>query len=129
MNDADVTLLCRVLAALTPQQQWDEFTADAWAEVLAPYDFAFEEARAAAAAIKRRQPYVDPHDLIAQVQRDRRPAAEAAHLATLFDRDALQASIEAADEAFMRKLAARRGSDRRLKAIPPPDYGGKDGTA
>jgi hypothetical protein len=121
VNDSEVVALCRYIAALTPAQQWDEFTADAWADIL-PGDLTLDDARAAVIVIKQRQQWVDPSDIIAEVRQARRPAIEAAWLATLLDRDSYAAMIEAENDAFLRKLDARRSSARRLKAVPPPDY-------
>ena len=123
MNDTEITRLCRLVAALSPAQAWDEYTADAWAEVL-PRDFTLEECQAALVAVKRRQPWVDPSDLIAEVRRARRPAEDAEQLRTVIDPDAYRAQIEADDaamEAVLDRIAARAGLPRRtrLRAIPP----------
>ena len=130
MNDTDLTKLCRYIAALSPAQQWDEFTADVWADVL-PRDFTLEECQAAVIEVKRRQPWVDPSDIIAAVRRARRPAEEAAHLATVLHPGAYRAQVEAADadtEAILDRIAARAGlppRKARLRAVPPPaDEGG-----
>jgi hypothetical protein len=125
VDDADVTALCRYAAAAAPAQQWDEFTADVWTDILRPYDFTLEECRAAVVAIKRRQQWVDVSDVIAEVKLARRPAAEAAWVHTLADPAAYRAHIEAQDSAFMRQLDERRGSTRRLRAVPAPDYEGE----
>ncbi|RLU79253.1 hypothetical protein CTZ27_37040 [Streptomyces griseocarneus] len=45
MNDKEAVALARYVRALCPQQRFDEFTADAWYDVLAPYSL--NEARAA----------------------------------------------------------------------------------
>jgi hypothetical protein len=124
VNDTDLTKLCRYVAALSPAQQWDEYTVDAWADVL-PRDFTLDECRAAVIEVKRRQPWVDPSSIIDQVRRARRPAEEAAHLATVLDPDAYRAQIEADDaqtEAVLARIRSRAGlpPQAQLKAIPPP---------
>jgi hypothetical protein len=125
VDDAEVTALCRYIAAVSPAQQWDEFTADAWAEVI-PADFTLDECRAAVIAIKQRQQWVDPNDIIDEVRRARRHADEQHQLHVLKDPAAYAAWVEGQDEAFLAKLDARRGSTGRLRAVPPPDYDDED---
>ena len=125
MNDTDLTILWRFVAALSPAQQWDEFTVDAWSGVL-PRDFTLEECRAAVLVIKRRQTWLDPHDIYAEVRRARGPAEEAERLRILTsDPAALNARNEAADAAALARIEARLGRRARLKAVPPPGYGGQ----
>jgi hypothetical protein len=124
VNDTDLTKLCRYIAALSPAQQWDEYTVDAWADVL-PRDYTLDECRAAVIEVKRRQPWVDPSSIIDQVRRARRPAEEAEHLRTVLDPAAYRAKIEADDaetEAVLDRIAARAGLPRkvRLRTVPPP---------
>ncbi len=69
MNNAEATALCRLVQAYCPQQRIDEFTPDAWAEVLA--DVRFIDAKAALVAVVRRQPFVAPAEIIAEVRRIR----------------------------------------------------------
>jgi hypothetical protein len=127
VNDAEVAILCRFVAAVSPAQQWDEFTVDAWAMVL-PADFTLEECRAAVMVIKRRRQWVDPSDIVAEVRLARRPAAEARHLHELIGGpDAYRAHIEDANavaDAALARISDRTGIDARqiLKAVPPPDY-------
>jgi hypothetical protein len=112
-------IACRYAAALTPAQQWDEFTADVWADVF-PADFTLDETRAAIVAVKQRQPWLDPCDIIAEVRRARRHAEDQQQLRTLLDPDANRAQIEAVDSAFLAKLAARGQRLREApRALPP----------
>jgi hypothetical protein len=125
VDPADAVILCRFVAACTPAQQWDEYTADMWAEII-PDDFTLEECRAALVAIKRRTQWVDPHDICDEVRRTRRDAAEREESYLLTnDPPAYRARKEAelAEQAarFMQNLDARTGA-RRLRAVPPPDY-------
>jgi hypothetical protein len=70
----EVVVLARYVRALCPGQKFDEYTPDAWHDVLA--DFALADARAAAAAVARRQPFVSPAEIIDEIrkQRDARAA-------------------------------------------------------
>lgn len=74
MNPNETVMLARYVKALCPQQKFDEYTPDAWHDVLA--DFALADARPAAAAVARRQPFVSPSEIIAEIrkQRDERAA-------------------------------------------------------
>jgi hypothetical protein len=126
-----------------PAQQWDEFTADVWTEII-PADFTLDECRAAVVIIKRRQQWVDPSAIVAEVRLARRHAAEAEHLHVLLDPfayrteivkaadaalEAKRAAFAAEDAAIVAKIAARADRpERRLRAISPPDYDGPEPT-
>ncbi|MGW7296133.1 zinc finger domain-containing protein [Streptomyces xiamenensis] len=69
MTDEEIVILARYVRALCPAQKFDEYTPDAWSDVLRPYELA--DAREAAAAIARRQPWVAPAEIIAEVKRAR----------------------------------------------------------
>ena len=68
MNRTDAIKLCRYVHAATPAQKLDEYTPQAWADILEDLPCGFDEARAAVVAIKRRQVFVDCSDIIAQVR-------------------------------------------------------------
>jgi hypothetical protein len=74
MTPDETVVLARYVRALCPGQKFDEYTPDAWHDVLS--DFALADARAAAAAVARRQPFVSPAEIIAEIrkQRDSRAA-------------------------------------------------------
>lgn len=69
MTPDETVMLARYVRALCPQQKFDEYTPDAWHDVLA--DFALADARAAAAAVARKQPFVSPAEIIAEIRRTR----------------------------------------------------------
>ncbi|GGX63357.1 hypothetical protein [Streptomyces hiroshimensis] len=69
MTPDETVILTRYLRALCPQQRFDEFTPDAWHDVLGPY--ALGDARQAAAAIAARQPFVSPAEIITEIGRSR----------------------------------------------------------
>ena len=62
-------MLIRYIRACCPQQAIDEYTADAWHDVLSlePW-LTLAEARRAVAEIKRRQPFADISEIIAQAK-------------------------------------------------------------
>jgi hypothetical protein len=68
MNRADALKLCRYVHAATPAQKLEEYTPQAWADILEDLPCGFDEARAAVVAIKRRQVFVDCSDIIAEVR-------------------------------------------------------------
>jgi hypothetical protein len=69
MSPDEVVVLARYVRALCPGQKFDEYTPDAWHDVLA--DFALSDARAAAAAVARRQPFVSPAEIIDEIRKQR----------------------------------------------------------
>ncbi|MFD8234042.1 hypothetical protein ACFV20_19440 [Streptomyces sp. NPDC059696] len=69
MNSKEAAVLCRYVRAACPQQKFDEYTADAWYDILAPYNF--DDARQAAARIAHRQPFVAPSEIAAEISKIR----------------------------------------------------------
>jgi hypothetical protein len=67
MNSQEAAVLCRYVRALCPQQKFDEYTPDAWHDVLRNY--LLEEARTAAATIANRQPFVSPGEIATEIRR------------------------------------------------------------
>lgn len=67
MNSQQAAVLCRYVRALCPQQKFDEYTPDAWHDVLRNY--LLEEARTAAATIANRQPFVSPGEIATEIRR------------------------------------------------------------
>lgn len=63
--------LCRYVHAVCPAQRLDEYTPQGWADILAGLPWTLDEARAAVVAVKRRQPFVDPSEIIAECKRAR----------------------------------------------------------
>lgn len=66
MNSQEAAVLCRYVRALCPQQKFDEYTPDAWHDVL--NDLALDDCREAAARVARRQPFVAPAEITAEVR-------------------------------------------------------------
>lgn len=69
MTPDQTVLLARYVRALCPQQKFDEYTPDAWHDILFP--FLLEEARTAAATIASRQPFVSPGEIATEIRRTR----------------------------------------------------------
>lgn len=59
-------MLTRYVKACCPQQAIDEYTADAWHDLLE--DVTFDEAKQAVIAVARRQPFVAPAEIISEVR-------------------------------------------------------------
>ena len=67
-------LLTRYVKASCPQQAIDEYTPDAWHDILGDLDVT--ACRAAVVAIARRQAFIAPADIVAEVLRARRRERE-----------------------------------------------------
>jgi hypothetical protein len=73
MKPEETVVLARYVRALCPQQRFDEYTPDAWHDVLG--DLPLDGARTAAATVARRQPWVSPAEIIAEYEQRRTTAA------------------------------------------------------
>ncbi|WP_370665365.1 hypothetical protein [Streptomyces sp. IBSBF 2507] len=69
MNSQEAAALCRYVRALCPQQKFDEYTPDAWHDILGDYQLA--DARQAAAQVARRQPFVAPAEIADEISKIR----------------------------------------------------------
>ncbi|MGW6395433.1 hypothetical protein ACWFR1_34195 [Streptomyces sp. NPDC055103] len=69
MTDEETVILVGYVRALCPQQKFDEYSPDAWYDVL--NDYSLDEAKTAAAAVARRQPFVAPGEIATEVRRAR----------------------------------------------------------
>jgi hypothetical protein len=61
--------LCRLTQACCPAQKFDAYTPDAWMDLLS--DIRFEDAAAAVKEVARKQPFVSPSEIRAEVRRVR----------------------------------------------------------
>lgn len=75
MKSTEAALLCRYVAACCPQQKFDEFTPDAWFDLLG--DLPFDLAKRAAAEVAKRQPFVSPSEIRTAADRMRSRARHA----------------------------------------------------
>lgn len=69
MNHAESVILCRFVKAGCPQQAFDEFTPDAWADLLC--DLRFVDCKDASRTIVQRQPFCSPSEIRDEVRRIR----------------------------------------------------------
>lgn len=69
MNSQEAAVLCRYVRALCPQQKFDEYTPDAWHDVL--HSYLLDEARAAAATLATRQAFIAPGEIATEIKRAR----------------------------------------------------------
>jgi hypothetical protein len=69
MSPDETVMLARYVRALCPQQKFDEYTPDAWHDVLG--DYTLLECRSAAAEMARRQPFVSPAEIIGVIRQRR----------------------------------------------------------
>lgn len=69
MNAQEAALLCRYVKACCPQQAIDEYTPAAWGDLLD--DIRLDDAKLAVKALVKRQPFVAPAEIRAEVKRIR----------------------------------------------------------
>lgn len=70
MTPTEATMLARIARAACPQQHFDKYTPDTWFDLLGDLDF--EDAREALQEVAKRQPFVAPAEIRAQVVKVRR---------------------------------------------------------
>jgi hypothetical protein len=78
MTPKEAVLLTRYVKACCPQQQIDEYTPDAWHNLLG--DLYFADCEAAVTALAKAQPFVAPCDIRAEVKRVREARILAAEI-------------------------------------------------
>ncbi|MEU1088902.1 hypothetical protein ABZ401_19065 [Streptomyces sp. NPDC005892] len=104
MTEEETVVLARYVRALCPQQKFDEYTPDAWHDVLG--EWPLPAARAAAAAVARKQPFVSPAEIIAEIRKQRDAKADS------FQGPGLPAEVPDADPddvpAYLAALRAQR---------------------
>lgn len=117
MTPDEVVVLARYVRALCPGQKFDEFTPDAWHDVLA--DFGLADSRAAAAAVAKRQPFVSPAEIITEIRKHRDDRADG------YQGPGLSAAIPDADpddvQAYLsalRGMRTRAGDGLEMKKRP-----------
>jgi hypothetical protein len=117
MTPSETVIITRYVKACCPQQAIDEFTPDAWHELLGA--FGYQECRDAVTAVARRQPFVAPAEIIAEISWHRPPPGSI-NIEAFLD-GSWRTQFETADAEFLRKLAARTGRTLTLKSIPPEE--------
>ncbi|MGW6741710.1 zinc finger domain-containing protein [Streptomyces sp. NPDC055025] len=117
MTPDETVVLARYVRALCPQQKFDEYTPDAWHDVLG--DWPLSAARAAAAAVAKQQPFVSPAEIIGEIRKQRDAKADS------FQGPGLPAEIPDADPddvpaylAALREQRTRAADGQELKRRP-----------
>lgn len=104
MTPDETVVLARYVRALCPQQKFDEYTPDAWHDVLGEYRL--DAARAAACRVAKKQPFVSPAEIIGEIRASRGENASA------FQGPGLSAEVPDADPddvpAYLAALRAQR---------------------
>ena len=83
MTPSETVILTRYVKALCPQQAIDEYTPDAWHDVLG--GLTLTQARTAAANVASKQPFVAPSEILAEAERRYRAELGRRRLAALAD--------------------------------------------
>jgi hypothetical protein len=107
MTHEETVVITRYVKALCPQQAIDRYTPIAWHDLLG--EFTETECHAAIAAVARRQPFVAPSEIIAEVRLARR--AELGRQR--------QAELGAAPGAITQTALAEHDPRRQLKDPRP----------
>ena len=69
MTPTEAAMLCAYAEQCCPQQKFNEYTGDAWGDLLA--DIRYVDAKEAVIAITRRSPWISPAEIIAEVKKMR----------------------------------------------------------
>lgn len=67
MNAQEAIAVCRYVRAACPQQAMDEFTPQAWADLLT--DVRYEDAQEAVRVLVKQRPFVAPAEIITEIKR------------------------------------------------------------
>jgi hypothetical protein len=111
VNSEETVKLCRVVAAACPQQAMDEYTPDAWHPLLK--DLGYGDCQAAVIAVGKRQPFIAPAEIRAEVTRIRNDRVERAFI------DAPPHELTDDTRAYQRALQqrTRQAADGALPSV------------
>lgn len=104
MNTAESLALARFIRAACPQQKFDEYTVDAWHELIG--DLAFGDCKTAAKTLAQRQPFVSPSEIRTEVRRIRAERVRAVEASLLEPHDVDPSDPRAYIAAKRRRIAA-----------------------
>jgi hypothetical protein len=122
MNTAESLTLCRYVKAACPQQAFDEYTPDAWHDLLG--DLRFIDCKDAARTITQRQPFCAPAEIRSEVRRIRADRiAKAEHS---FDPTGVR--DYGAWLGLMRQRAGDGEFEAAMRELPARDMRGIEGT-
>lgn len=93
MNPTESLALIRFVRAACPQQKLDEYTPDAWHELLA--DLPFADCKAAVIELAKRQPFVSPAEIRTEVRRARNERCRANMADPEYERDDVAGGLAA----------------------------------
>ena len=120
MTPEESVLLVRYVRALCPQQKFDEFTPDAWLDILAPYDI--DEIRAAVSRhVTAGNAFVAVGEIAAQIRKARNDRLARHTEAEPPYGDLDDASYKAALIAERRAIADGHREPTTIPALPPGD--------
>lgn len=126
MTPEESVLLIRYVRALCPQQKFDEFTPDAWHDILAPYDL--NEIRAAAARhIRAGNAFIAVGEIAAEISKARNDRLDRHTEAEPPTGDTGDATYKAALLAERKAIADGRTEPLTIPALPPGDTGAYEG--
>ncbi|ELP71018.1 hypothetical protein PV735_05490 [Streptomyces turgidiscabies] len=137
MTQDEAILLLEYISAACPAQRIGEFTPDVWGELFAPYSL--DEARTAVLVVARKQPFIAPADVIAEIKARRTERIELANV--VYDGNPLETGAESA--AAIREIIRAAGDGltgpssigrslgtaERLALPPGDDHGPYSGRA
>lgn len=119
MNRQETVALTRYVKACCPQQAIDEYTPDAWHDLLGDLDF--DACRQAAARVARRQPFVAPAEIRAEVRAERRGRLAAIRSDALLPHGEIADDVAAYLREARERVRALAAMDRQA-ATPPILY-------
>lgn len=115
MTPTEAVLLARYVEACCPQQRFDEYTTDAWHDLLG--DLELQDCKQAAVEVARRQPFVAPAEIRAEVKRVRAlRLKDFAYIPVPGDDDP---AVYLASVRAQRSAVASGQRDAALAALPP----------
>lgn len=106
------------LCASYDNRNTDDSVTYAWFRVIGDLPYA-ECENAVIAHYADSREWIMPADVRTRVKRKQRELADRGRIRELLDPDTYRQQVQAADDAFLRKLAARTGN-AQLKAAPEP---------
>lgn len=119
MRPTDVVLVVAFVEQMQPAQRFNDYTPDAWSEVLSDVPADLDEARAAVVRLAKRQTWFTPGEIRAEILRALPPSALQA--------PAPERAIEwRAEEANAARIERNRRGAAMAKAAVKPFPGGRE---
>ncbi|WP_301126827.1 hypothetical protein [Streptomyces cacaoi] len=114
MTPDETVVLARYVRALCPQQAMDEYTPNAWHDIL--HNISQNDARAAAARVAQRQPFVAPAEILTEVRALHEERLEGFVYEPVDGDDDVAVYLA----AYRAQRAAVANGDRPANPTPPP---------